>query len=366
MVSGGMRVGHNREVVLLAGFYGAFVLVALLNLLLMRRPGRLRNGPEIVFLIPARNEAENLPRLLDTLVPQGKVIVFDDESTDGTGDIARNHGATVIQPREPLPEGWTGKNRACHELAKAASEATDAQWLVFLDADVYPEPDFADAVRDLANGPGRQAGVITGFPGVIPGQGIEPMFLAWVGWILLATNPFGLVSRSGVAHNRFTNGQFHAWRRDVYTKIWPNERVKGAVLEDVKMGRLCAKEGIRVEVANVSSVLRVRMYETWRQTLDGMSKNSFEIVGSAAGTYAFAGLFLVIGWGWLAFWPTYFLLIFSAFLVVATVRSWRTVWVVPLAPIAMTIGAFTLVRSVAWRKRGTVTWKGRTYPNAKG
>lgn len=343
--------------------YGYFALVAGLNLALMRRPGvTTGDSPSLVFLIPARNEAENLKRLLPALT--GKTYVFDDESEDETASVARQLGATVVQAAGPLPPGWSGKNRACHELAKAVIEDSDAEWLVFLDADVRPKAGFADGLRDLARTRGRQCGVITGFPEVVPGRGPEPLFLMWVGWVLLAANPFGLVSSSGLGHNRFTNGQFHAWRRDVYVRLWPNEAVKGAILEDIKMGRLCAREGVGVEVANVSSILAVKMYDTWRQTFDGMSKNSYEVMDSVPGSLAFAAGMFLLAWGWalagsLAGWSLVLFLLSGVFCT-GVVRA--KPWGIVLMPIAISIGGITILRSTIWRRRGVVRWKGRTYP----
>lgn len=337
--------------------YGVLALVAFLNLVLMPRP-KPGEGPEIVVLIPARDEAENLDRLLPAL--QGAtVIVFDDESSDRTAEVAIRHGATLLRG-DPLPEGWTGKNRACHTLAAAALEATTAEWLLFLDADVMPESPFIGTMRGLAGRAKRNVGAITGFPRVRSGRGIEPLFLAWVGWILLATNPYGLVYRTGLGHNRFLNGQVTLWRRDVYARLWPNERVKGQVMEDVAMGRLLAREGVGVEVANLSRVLSVKMYDTWRQTLDGMSKNSHEVAGSLAGTLALAVSMLFLGWGWLLAFPASALLFWTSGLFVAlTCRA--ALWPILFAPLIPTIGAFTMVRSLLWHRRGAVVWKGRTY-----
>lgn len=352
---------------LLGVFYGWFAFIGLSNLFLMRRPpkaGALTEPvDEIAVLIPARNEAENLRALLPQLVGKAKVYVFDDESDDGTGEVAASLGATVIRPREALPAGWTGKNRACHEMAKAVSEDSDAKWLLFLDADVRVTPDFFAAMRWLTKEVGARCGVITGFPTIVPGRSVEPLFLAWVGWILLCTDPFGIVSRTQLGHCRFTNGQFHMWRRDVYTELWPNEAVKGHVLEDVTMGRLLAKRGIRVEVANVSRVLSVKMYDTWRQTLDGMSKNSYEIAGNVPGSYAIAALLLAIGWLWVAAPWTYGLFALSGIACALIVRAKLpgTVALAALMPIALSLGAFTVVRSISWRKRGRVVWKGRVY-----
>jgi hypothetical protein len=346
--------------------YGLFVFVAGTNWLLMRRP-RLNQGrqehPTLVVLIPARDEEANLQRLLPALVPEVKVYVFDDESSDRTAEVTRELGAVLVRPRETLPKGWTGKNRACHQLALAASEDSDAEWLLFMDADAHPYPNFVAGVQDLIRQAGPRCGVLTGFPTIVSGRGLQPLFLAWVGWILLCTNPYGLVSRTKKGHNRFTNGQFHVWRRDVYTRLWPNEAVRGSILEDVKMGRLCAKEGVPVEVANISSILWVKMYDTWRETLDGMSKNSHEVADSTVGTILLALLLLLIAWGWALAgtlkWIDLSLFFATAFFCTLLCRT--KIWGFWLVPIAMTIGTYTMIRSMVWHRRGAVVWKGRTY-----
>ncbi|MCC7229483.1 MAG: glycosyltransferase [Fimbriimonadaceae bacterium] len=346
--------------------YSVFAFVAALNLALMRRPRPQLEGDDFCILIPARNESNNLQELIPLLQSQlggpPKIYVFDDESEDGTGQVAADLGALVVRPREPLPKGWTGKNRACHELAKVAAEDSDAKWYLFLDADVRPAPHFLAAMRGLAVQSGR-AVVLTGFPQMLPGKGMEPLFLAWVGWILLSTNPYGLVSRTGRSHSRFTNGQVHAWRSDVYVDLWPNERVKGHVMEDVMMGRILAHEKLKVEVANLSHCVKVRMYDSWRETLDGMSKNSFEITGSVIGSLLLALFLAAIGLLWLGagslIWAGLGTLILSGILVAITVRG--PIWPAFLMPLALLIGAWTILRSAYWRKTGQTRWKGRIY-----
>jgi glycosyltransferase involved in cell wall biosynthesis len=54
---------------------------------------------DTLVFIPAWNEEENLPAVLDDLrreLPDADVLVVDDGSTDGTADVAREHGAEVL------------------------------------------------------------------------------------------------------------------------------------------------------------------------------------------------------------------------------------------------------------------------------
>lgn len=69
---------------------------------------------DVTALVPARDEAVTLPRTLVGLRAQGpelRIIVVDDQSTDGTRDVARavRGAANEILEGEPLPAGWVGK-----------------------------------------------------------------------------------------------------------------------------------------------------------------------------------------------------------------------------------------------------------------
>lgn len=107
--------------------------------------------PRVSVLVPARNEAESLPRTLPALLKQDypaefSVYVIDDRSTDGTEAIARDiaqrecAGARLNVIRgAPLPDGWTGKVWALNQGAQAAV-ASHAEYFLLTDADIFHEP----------------------------------------------------------------------------------------------------------------------------------------------------------------------------------------------------------------------------------
>jgi len=101
--------------------------------------------PGVAVVIPARNEAASLPRLLTPLVaqigPGDELLVVDDHSDDDTAGIAGRFGARTITP-PALPEGWLGKPHACAHGAAA----TTAPVLLFLDADVQPATDLVERI----------------------------------------------------------------------------------------------------------------------------------------------------------------------------------------------------------------------------
>lgn len=109
----------------------------------------------VSVVIPARDEARNLPRLLASLAAQTEppleVLVVDDASTDATAAVARAGGARVLSvDASGPPAGWLGKPWACRT---GAVDATGDR-LLFLDADTWLAPDgvarLADAHEHLA------------------------------------------------------------------------------------------------------------------------------------------------------------------------------------------------------------------------
>lgn len=101
-------------------------------------------GTRIAAVIPALNEAGAIQRVVEGLraqrtVPLHEVIVVDNGSTDGTGEVARRAGATVVR------EERRGYGRACYAGMLAAK---DADVLVLLDGDAADDP--GDLPRVLA------------------------------------------------------------------------------------------------------------------------------------------------------------------------------------------------------------------------
>ena len=93
--------------------------------------------PRIDAVIPALNEARSIARVVGRLrtqeaAPLESIVVVDNGSTDGTGDIARRAGANVVR------EERRGYGYACRAGVIAAREA---EVIVLLDGDAADDPD---------------------------------------------------------------------------------------------------------------------------------------------------------------------------------------------------------------------------------
>jgi glycosyltransferase involved in cell wall biosynthesis len=91
-------------------------------------------SPKISVIIPAYNEEESLPHVLNDLPKDQlhQIIVVDNRSTDRTSEVARENGATVVYEKR------RGYGQACLS-GMGALDAPDI--VVFLDGDYsdYPE-----------------------------------------------------------------------------------------------------------------------------------------------------------------------------------------------------------------------------------
>ena len=116
-------------------------------------PGLPNDWPNIVAVIPARNEADGIGRAVGSLLTQDykgtiRVVVIDDESTDDTAIVAERTASAAgaadrltIIGGSPTPPGWTGKMWAVSQgLAKAAEIDPSARYVLLTDGDISHGP----------------------------------------------------------------------------------------------------------------------------------------------------------------------------------------------------------------------------------
>lgn len=100
----------------------------------------------ISLIVITKNEGENLGPCLDSVAGlAGEIIVVDSGSSDDTLDIARRHGAIILETAD-----WPGfgpqKNRAL--------DLASGEWVLSLDADERLTPELSDEIRRALASPG--------------------------------------------------------------------------------------------------------------------------------------------------------------------------------------------------------------------
>ncbi|MCX7616386.1 glycosyltransferase family 2 protein [Tepidiforma sp.] len=343
------------------------------------RPGDrpVRWLPRIAVLVPARNEAANIEACAASLLAQDwpdlRVIVLDDGSTDGTGEILRKlqreDGRLEVLSGEPPPPGWMGKPWACAQLAAAAG---DADLLLFADADTRHAPGMAAAVAAAMERGGLA--MLSAVPGQDLGSAAERWLVPLIPWALTthlspaAAQTFGFAPAAGAV------GQVLAFRAEAYRKLSGHAAVRAEAAEDMAFARLATRTGLRWRVAAGWRVSRCRMYRGSGEAFAGLEKNLYPAMGGRALPFVFAWAWLVRAFAWPAAAGAAALLrgrprraAAPALELALGALTWHLVarrfglpWRLAFeGPLAAAAGAWAAARSLrAWRA-GTAAWKGR-------
>ena len=162
--------------------------------------------PALSVIIPTRNRASALTRLLErlgSLAPPDlswETVVVDNGSTDGTERVVRAAGVRYVsEPR-------AGRSFALN----AGVDATGGDFLVFVDDDVTPEPQWLAAMADAISRPGTTAAagrILPAFEGGPP---------AWLPGDVPFPYRFDLGDEPLTAHTVF--GANMAFRREAFTR----------------------------------------------------------------------------------------------------------------------------------------------------
>jgi len=343
------------------------------------------DAPRVSVIVPARNEARNIVKcvrsVLTTSYPDCEVIVVDDHSTDGTGDLARDLAASDRRLRvvanTPLPDGWFGKQWAC---ATGAGVATGSI-LCFADADTTHSADLltrsVNAMlrrnADLFSVMGRQE------LGSFWERIIQPQVFG-----IMAVRYGGTesVTKSPRATDKIANGQCLFVKRESYDALGGHALVKSHVADDLMMAQRFFAAGSRVVLEDGLDQLSTRMYTSLPELVHGWGKNVFaggrdSVPLGRVGRF-FYPLFLLLTplWG---FVPAVILLVALVAPVPAGIFTWAAIvtavflgwWLAvyrrigesPLYALLFPLGAavvfFIFLRAVL---RGqNVQWKGREY-----
>jgi cellulose synthase/poly-beta-1,6-N-acetylglucosamine synthase-like glycosyltransferase len=232
--------------------------------------------PSISIVVAARNEARGIELAMRSLlsqdVPRLEVVAVDDRSDDATGAIldrlAQGEPRLRVVHVAELPAGWLGKN---HALWLGAGHAT-GELLLFTDADVVMAPDTlrraaavvrADRLDHLTAGPHVD----------MPGWLLQT-FGVWFGVMFaLYTQPWKVKDPRSRAHVGV--GAFNLLRAEAYRRIGTHRAIAMRPDDDMKLGKLVKKHGLRQDYVNAMTHVRVEWYHSLGEAVRGLRKNGF-------------------------------------------------------------------------------------------
>jgi hypothetical protein len=248
-------------------------------------------APPVSVVVPCRDEAASVERAMRSLlaqdVPGLRVVAVDDRSTDGTGAILARLAAA--DPRlevvrvERLPEGWLGKNHACHAGALRAQ----GDWLLFTDADVVFAPDALR--RALAAARAHRLGHLAVLPRFVAPGLLERAFVTAFAALLAPFVRVRDLRRPGT-RAYFGVGAFNLVRREDYDRAGGHRRLALEVVDDVKLGLLLRRSGVAQGVADSGGLVQVRWQHGFVPSVLGLVKNAFAALEYRPGRAIAAGL----------------------------------------------------------------------------
>ncbi|MGW1818197.1 glycosyltransferase [Streptomyces sp. NPDC002125] len=343
--------------------------------------------PSVAVVVPARDEAQVLPRSLPSLLAQdypgeAEIILVDDCSGDGTGELARALSVrcgglplTVVSPGEPEP-GWTGKLWALrHGMALARQRRPE--FLLLTDADIAHEP---DSLRELVAAAGAEGA--DGFDLVSQmarlrvastwERLIVPAFVYFFGQLY----PFRRVNRRG-SRTAAAAGGCVLLRAGAAERARLPESIRQAVIDDVSLARAVRRAGGRIWLGLAERVDSVRPYpglaDLWRMVSRSayaqLRHSPLLLAGTVLGlglvyvappATVLAGLLTgdpVAAWAGGAAWAV------MAGTYMPMLGYYRqSLWLAPLLPFTAVLYLLMTVDSAVQHYRGLgAAWKGRTY-----
>ena len=355
------------------------------------------DGPQDVsVLVPARNEERRIRDCLSSLIaqepPVREIILLDDRSTDRTAAIARELGFSDepgsrlrIIHGEELPEGWVGKNWACHQLSLAAS--AESGYLLFTDADTIHGPACIGAT--MTHAVSTRADLLSLWPDQITGSWSEKLVIPLGYLLFMAFHPFpllrllqeqpGRAARWGFTRMRLAalgaaNGQFLLFRRHSYDVLGGHEALKDHLVEDIAFGRRVASrtgEGMRLVNADGIDLLKCRMYSGFSELWEGFSKNLRPVFEESQVGFALFGVvifnlfllpfLLMICGGSLLSAALLAVVLIMAMRLMITIR-FQNSWIGFIAhPFAVILALMIALNSWRLCQGAGVSWKGRNY-----
>jgi hopene-associated glycosyltransferase HpnB len=265
--------------------------------------------PDVTAVIPARNEAAMLPATLPTLLAQDypgalRVLLVDDQSSDGTAGVATELAAGGRPPQTPPgaiphppplpssrppadrrgwpgsagfrvvggappPDGWAGKVWAMEQGRRAAGQAA---YLLFTDADIAYRPGTLTALVRAAEADDRA--LVSQMALLRAGTFWERLLVPAFVYFFAQLYPFRRVNQPG-ARTAAAAGGCMLVRGETLAAAGGFGPIRGARIDDVALGRLLKRLPARCWLGLTTDVASLRPYPNLSGLWDMISRSAF-------------------------------------------------------------------------------------------
>lgn len=243
--------------------------------------------PAVAIVIPARDEAEVIGKCLRSLLRQDypgpcRVVLVDDNSTDGTADIAariaaeqdRERGLTVVSGK-PLPEGWTGKLWAVSQGMAAARSSDPVDYFLLSDADIVYAPEMLRWL--VAHTLAREALLASFMVKLRCDSSAERFLVPAFVFFFQMLYPFPWVNRANHAVAAAAGGCILV-RADALQEIGGIETIRDALIDDCALARKLKTRG-PIWLGLTDRVRSIRSYPDWSDIAQMVSRSAYAQLG---------------------------------------------------------------------------------------
>ncbi len=326
---------------------------------------------DVTVIIPARDEAEMIVVTLAALKDQGqglKVIVVDDDSSDGTAQIAKASDLpdlTVIESKI-LPSGWTGKLWAQEQ----GLQHVKTGFTLLLDADIELKSGMIKSLKQKCLSDNLQ---FVSLMAVLRFDSFwEKLLMPSFIYFFKMIYPFALANKKSSKMAAAAGGCILV-ETAALTKIGGMAAIKDAVIDDCTLAKTIKNSGYNIWVGLTHGVLSRRPYVTLSEIWQMVARTAYtQLYYSVALLLVCTVIMLLMYW-----WPLLAVfmtsgvalilnslsLLIMAILFLPTLKfyAFNPLWALSMPLIAALYLMMTWTSAIRYWRGERSRWKGRSY-----
>ncbi|WP_346771185.1 glycosyltransferase [Commensalibacter oyaizuii] len=347
---------------------------------------KCKRWPDVYIIVPARDEAKTIEQVTLSLLQQdylGKyqILVVDDDSQDGTGDIVHRcrqdlsedqQGKLTVICTPPRPSGWSGKLWALsHGIDYIERQyKPENAYFFFTDADIVHEPSHLATLVDKAET--DQLDQVSEMVQLRCQSFFERAFIPAFVYFFCMLYPFSKVNKSSTSIAAGAGGTVLI-RQYALAKIGGISALKTALIDDVTLASLVKKSGGKIYLGHSRLARSLRTYERITDVWDMITRTAYVqlryslfwllltiCLMSMMWFFPFIHIFTINGIARKIAMATYFISILS-FIPTLSRFGISFLWIFALPAIALFYLTATIGSALNYYRGKGMMWKGRAY-----